>query len=113
MAGISGTYRATAVGYKMNASATEQDVYNQWFTEACEKDDQITLNANGTFTFTDAGVKCNPDGGYSGTWSLSGSTITIDGDPATIQSFSCSNMVITATGVIQPGDQLRVTYTRL
>ena len=113
MAGISGTYRLTAVGYKTNASATEQDAYNWWFTEACEKDDQITLNANGTFTYTDAGVKCNPDGGYTGTWSLSGSTITVDGDPATIQSFSCSSLVIVGTGAIQPGDQIRFTYTRL
>lgn len=113
MAGISGTYRLTAVGYKMNATATEQPVYDQWVTEACEKDDQITLNANGTFTYTDAGVKCNPDGGYTSTWSLNGSTITVDGDPATIQSFSCSSLVIIGTDVLTPGDQVRFTYTRL
>ena len=112
MAGIAGTYKVTAVGYKANASAQEEDRYNYFFSDACERDDLFAFHANGTFTFTDAGVKCVPPGDYSGTWSLNGSTMTIDGDLATIQSFNCSALVITGTGVLTPGDQIRVTYTR-
>ena len=114
MGGIAGTYGVTAIGYKVNASAAEQDWLddpNQ--TEVCAKDDQMELNANGTARFVDAGVKCNPAGDYSSTWSVSGSTITVDGDPATIQSFNCSTLVVTATNIITAGDQIKVTNTRL
>src|SRR5687768_18413766 len=79
MAGVSATYRITAVTYKANSTAPEQDFYNQFFTDACERDDLIILNSNGTYVFTDAGVRCVPPGDDNGTWSISGNTITIDG----------------------------------
>ena len=113
MNGISGTYRITAIGYKANASAAEQDYYNFFFTDACEKDNQVVLNANGTASFVDAGVKCAPAGDFTSTWSVNGSTITIDGDAANIQSFNCSTLVVTGTGVFTANDQLKLTYTRL
>jgi len=113
MAGIAGTYRITAVTYKASAGAPEQDYYTTVFTDACERDDQVTFGATGTYTFTDAGVKCVPPGDYTSTWSSTGSSMTIDGDPATIQSFNCSTLVITGTGFITAGDQIKLTFTRL
>ena len=114
MGGIAGTYRATAIVYKANAGAPDQDWLNDPnYTDACAKDDQLVLNANGIASFVDAGVKCSPPGDDTSTWSVSGSTIIVDSDPATIQSFNCSTMVITASNIITPGDKITVTYTRL
>lgn len=43
-ASVSGSYKITAVRYKPTPTGT--DYYNTFFTDACEKDDIITLNAN-------------------------------------------------------------------
>ena len=113
MAGIAGTYRITAVKYKANASASEVDYYNFFFTDACEKDDNIVLNANGTATFNDAGTACSPPNNYSATWSVSGNTLTLDGDPANIDNFNCSTMTVSVSDYFNPGDKIILTFTRL
>jgi hypothetical protein len=110
---VAGTYRITAVKYKASAAAPEQDYYNVVFTDACEKDDTYTLNSNGTFAFNDAGVKCVPPNDFTGTWSLNGNTITIDGDAGNVDSFSCTVMVVSASNVFTVGDKFTVTYTRV
>jgi hypothetical protein len=47
---------------------------------ACQKDDIITLKADYTYTWQDAGQTCTPSGNISGAWALSGNnTITING----------------------------------
>lgn len=112
MAGVSGTHKITAVSYKLNSGATAVDYYNLLFTDACERDDLFVLNANGTFNYTDAGVVCVPTGNYAGSWNLTGSTFTFDGDVYTLQSFNCSTLVVVASGWTVPGDQLTITFTR-
>ena len=107
-----GTYRVTAVRYKASASASEVDYYNTVFTQTCERDDTYTLNANGTFTFNDAGTKCSPPNDYTGTWSLSGNTIVIDGDSGNVDSFNCTTMVVSASNLLTTGDKIIITYTR-
>ena len=47
MAGIAGSYRITAIGYKASAGAAERDVLATYL-DACERDDISVLNANGT-----------------------------------------------------------------
>lgn len=111
-AALVGTYKITAVKYKASASATEQDYYNLFFPDACERDDTQTLNANGTCSFNDAGVKCAPPNDYNSTWSLNGNTIIIDGDAGNVDSFSCTTLVISGSGVFIAGDKITVTYTR-
>ena len=108
-----GTYRITAVKYKQTPTSAEQDYYNTLFTDPCEKDDTYNFNANGTYIFTDAGVKCAPPGDFTGTWSLSGNTITIDGDPGNVESFSCTAMIVSVTPFIIAGDKATITLTRL
>jgi len=109
---ISGSYKITAYAYKASASSPEQDYYNIIFTEACEKDDILTFNSNGNWTLKDAGVVCSPSGDDSGTWSLSGNTLSVDGDPATIESFDCKSLVVSNSDVLITGDKLKITLTR-
>jgi hypothetical protein len=111
-ASVAGSYKVTAIRYKATATSPETDYYNQFYPDACERDDIITLNANGTATYTDAGVKCTPAGDDTGTWSLSGNTITIDGGPAHVDSFNCSSMTISEVDVFATGDQLIIVLTR-
>lgn len=110
MASIAGSYKITAAKYKASSSATEQDFFAT--LPACEKDDIIKLNANGTADYQDAGTACTPNSSYSSTWSLSGNTITMDGTPGTIQLFDCKKLVVTGTGALVPGDILTVTYEK-
>jgi hypothetical protein len=110
-ASVAGTYRVTAMKYKQTSTSGEIDVYA--LLDACEKDDQQVLNSNGTYTYQDAGTSCSPSGTFNGTWSLSGQTLTIDGDASTITSFDCSTLVTTASNVAQPGDVLVITMVRL
>jgi len=92
---IVGSYKATAVTYKATPSSTPVDMLA--FADACEKDDIIILNANGTFTYQDAGVKCDPTGDDAGSWSLNSNVLTVDGEAAAVTSFDCSSMVLTFT----------------
>ena len=112
MAGISGTYKITAVTYKASTSAADQDYYTQFFTDACQRDDLFVLNANGTFTLMDAGVKCSPAGDDTGTWNVDGNTGNINGSVITIQSFDCSSMVIVWPDYFVMGDQIKLHFTR-
>ena len=43
---------------------------------------------------------------------LQGSTIVIDSDSYTIQSFDCTTLVVTSSNVLAAGDQLKVTLVR-
>ena len=113
MSAAAGTYRITAVKYKQTPTSAEQDYYNVLFTDACEKDDTYNFNANGTYIFTDAGVKCAPPGDFTGTWSLSGNTITIDTESGNVDLFNCSSIVVSVSSVNVPGDKVTYTLTRL
>jgi len=110
MASIAGTYKQTANTYKASATASEQDLYA--LEDACEKDDIITLNVNGNYTYTDAGMVCSSPGDATGTWSVSGSTINIDGQLGTVVSYDCKTLVISTSDVVTTGDVEKITLTR-
>lgn len=112
MASLSGSYKITAYTYKASASSAEQDYFNIAFPDACERDDIIMLNSNGNYAYTDAGVACSPAGDYTGTWSVSGTSINLDGDLGTLESFDCKTLVISNTDVITSGDKVKITLTR-
>lgn len=107
---IAGSYKTTAIKYKASSSAIEQDFFAR--LDACEKDDIFKLNTNGTADYQDAGLVCTPNGSYSSTWSLNGTTITIDGTTGTIQLFDCKKLVVSASGALVPGDIFNVTYEK-
>ena len=112
MAGVAGTYRVTAVKYKASASASEVDYYDQFYPDPCERDDRITLNANGTYLFSDAGMQCSPPGDDNGNWALGGNTIIVDGVPSNVDSYNCSTLVVSNSGVFVAGDKLTTTLSR-
>jgi hypothetical protein len=112
VASISGSYRFTAYTYKETPSSPEVDYFPVIFPDACERDDVLSLSANGNYTMTDAGTVCSPSGGDSGTWSLSGNTMNVNGDLATIESFDCKTLVLVNNDVNTTGDKLKITLTK-
>jgi hypothetical protein len=109
-ASIAAAYRTVSIKYKASPSSSENDYFAT--LPACEKDDVLTLNANGTYSYTDAGTVCNPPGSYTGTWSVSGNTITVDGDNGTIQSFDCNTLVLYIENSFVTGDRLTTTLVK-
>lgn len=107
---VAGTYRVTAAKYKQTPASAEIDLFAS--LDACEKDDLEVLNENGSYTHQDAGTACSPNGTYSGTWTLNGNAITIDGEAATIQSFDCSTLVFVVAAYLLPGDAATFTLAK-
>lgn len=109
--GIAGTYRLTALKYKMSATSPEQDYLI--YLDACERDDLITLNANGTYSYQDAGTSCSPSNNDSGTWSVNGNTISSDGMVnGTITSFDCRTLVYHVDNTLVTGDSYIFTMVK-
>lgn len=108
-ANVAGAYKITAIKYKPSATLPEVDVFAT--LDACEKDDITVLNANGTMAYQDAGTVCAPAGDYTSTWSLTGSILTVDGDPYTVSSFTCSGATLTQTGTTA-GELTTVTLVK-
>jgi len=111
-ADISGTYRLAAYTYKQTPTSPDQDYYPILFPDACNRDDEMTLNVNGTYQKTDVGIVCSPPENENGTWSLSGNNMTVDGDVLNIESFDCNTLVIASPDFMIPGDKLKITLTR-
>ena len=109
---VAGNYKITAIRYKATPASAEADYFNIFFTDPCERDDIFSLNANGTYILTDAGVRCTPPGDDTGAWSLTGNTLTIDGDAANVDAFSCSGMTVSASDAFNPGDKLILVFTK-
>jgi hypothetical protein len=101
---VAGSYRLVA--FKMNGV----DALDLTF-QTCTKDDIVTLKADGTYDYTDAGVSCDPSSNSTGSWTLSGNTFTIDyfPFPLTIQSFDCSNLSGTA---VYSGVNIEATFRK-
>jgi len=97
MKNVAGTYKLTAAtgsfgGYTMN-------LYDS--IPACQKDDNLKLNADSTYQHIDAGTQCNPPGDEQGTWLISGNYFILNSqngiDTATIKSFNGSQLVVSYT----------------
>jgi Lipocalin-like domain len=111
MANLSATYKLTALKYKANASANEQDYLV--LQDACERDDLIILKKDGTYNYQDAGTSCTPSQNDNGDWSLNGNIIISDGViGGTIKSFDCNTLVVSNTGIYTSGDQLIFTLVK-
>jgi hypothetical protein len=80
---IAGPYKLTSI------KVGEQNIMNQYF-ETCELDDIYTFKTDLTYSYTDAGTKCDPDGSYTdGEWSVpSGTTFEYDGSTYTVEKFT-------------------------
>jgi hypothetical protein len=105
MSNLSGTYKLTALKYKLNNAAPEQDYLA--FMDDCEKDDLIILHQDGTYKYEDVGTVCSPNGSGTGEWSLHGRTLTSDGlVNGEIASFDCKKIVYNIDDIYTDGDRL-------
>ncbi len=109
-ANFAGSYKIESVKYKASSSSPEID--GATFIDACVLDDVTTFNTNNTYTYTDAGTACTPGGDDSGTWSISGSNITVNGETQPVENFSCSSFTISDTAVDIPGDKISFTFKK-
>ncbi|SKA37698.1 Lipocalin-like domain-containing protein [Chitinophaga eiseniae] len=108
VAGLSGSYKLTALQYKENASSAPIDYLA--YLEACEKDDIMELKSNGTYTYHDAGTACAEPATDHGTWTVTGKTLTSDGKlQGAIDSYDCKTLVYYVDNALTHGD--RLTYT--
>src|SRR6476660_9412207 len=112
VASIAGSYKFAAYTYKETPTSPEEDYMNIILPDACEMDDVLSFSTNGNYTITDAGTVCSPSGGDSGTWSLSGNSMNIDGDLATMESFDCKTLVLVYNDVNVTGDKLKITLDK-
>lgn len=60
----------------------------------------------------DAGLVCSPPDDDNGTWSFVGNAMTIDGVPASIESFDCKTLIISTTDLSVSGDRLKITMIK-
>ncbi len=103
IANISGTYKIISIKAKITG-LPEIDVFAGF--DDCEKDNLQVLEADGDFIYQDAGTACSPAQNYTGTWSLSGATLNLDGEIVTIQNFDCDKITVYAD---DPGTGARLT----
>lgn len=85
---VAGTYRQTG--------ETENGV-NTWNTpnyDVCEMDNTFQFKTDNSYVYTDAGAMCSPAVNYSGTWSLDGKTMTVDGSGLNVESFDGEKLVL-------------------
>jgi len=109
---IAGTYKTTAAVYKETSSGAEQDVYDLLLND-CEKDDLINLKTNSTYEITEGTINCTPPSDpISGSWSIPGSNLILEGESSTIKSFDCKTLVLVLHDYDVAGDQLIVTYLK-
>jgi hypothetical protein len=107
-----GTYKTTAAVYKETSSGDEQDVYDLLLND-CEKDDLMNLKTNSTYEITEGAITCTPPNApISGSWSISGSNLVLEGESNTIKSFDCKTLVLILNDYDVAGDQLIVTFQK-
>ena len=112
VASISGSYKIIAYSYKASATSPETDYYNTLFPDACDRDNVLKFDASGTYELIDAGMVCSPSGNDNGTWTVSGNTMTVDGEATTIQSFDCKTLILSNNDIQTSGDKLTITLIR-
>jgi hypothetical protein len=111
MTGLAGTYRLTALTYKSDANTPEEDLFQA--LDACQKDDLLTLQANGTYIYQDAGVQCDPVGNDEGDWSVSGGVLSSDGEVGgVITSYDCHTLKYYVADFLVDGDKMYYTLTK-
>jgi hypothetical protein len=111
MTGLSGTYKLTALQYKLSAAVPAVDYLA--YMDDCEKDDSITLNSDGTYDYHDAGTVCTPDGNDHGAWQVKGNTLISDGTlNGVVASYDCKTLVYYVDNALTTGDRMTFTMVK-
>jgi hypothetical protein len=97
-ASVLGSYKTTSLLYKADAVTPEEELFSLY--PDCQKDDLLTFNSNGTYTVSEGATSCNPTNADSGTWSVSGNNMILDGETVEIQNFSCSSFKVKLTDAV-------------
>ena len=109
---IEGTYKIASVKYKASASIPEVDITTDEY-DACELDNLHIFAAGGVYKYQVAGTACSPeDDNYQDTWSLSGNTLSLDGEPANVSSFSCGGFSASAENLFTTGDRYTINFVK-
>jgi hypothetical protein len=111
-ANLVGSYKISSVTYKASASTPEVDGGDKWFDDPCEKDNLLILKSDHTVIGSDVGIVCSPSEDDQGTWSLSGSVLSIDQDESPLENFSCSGFSLVITDWDVDGDKLSINFTK-
>jgi hypothetical protein len=95
-ANVAGTYTFGSLIYKGTYLATGQTVQEDATDSipACERDNLMTLKSDGTVQYQDVGTVCNPNESSTGTWSLSGTSLNINGDVANVDELTNKKLVV-------------------
>jgi hypothetical protein len=109
-ASIAGSYKIIATTYLETPTSDIEDIYTTY--DECEKDDVITFKTDNTYNFLDKGALCTPQRNENGTWSYTGSSMTLNGGAITLVSFNCKTMVLERTDVDVDGDKFTITLQR-
>jgi len=109
---IAGTYKITTYIYKASPTSAEQDFTKVFLPNQCERDDLVTLDTGGKYVYTDAGMACSPPRDTTGTWSLIGATLILDGTVTTVKSFDCHTLILANTNLFTAGDEVDITFVR-
>ena len=96
------TMQSLAGNYKITAATVGGTDVLSVYLMPCQQDDIYTLNADSTYAITDAGTTCSPTSDTTGTWSLTGSQITIGMQQFTLVSFNGTTIEAT-TPITQGG----------
>jgi hypothetical protein len=89
---LTGSYKMTA--FTVSNTSGSLDFFNS-VMEACDRDDVYKLNADMSYGVEDAGTVCSPDNNYTGgTWSITGTTIDLDGETGTVKSWNGKTLVV-------------------
>ena len=111
MAGLSGSYKLTALHYKTSATAAPVDYLS--YMDDCEKDDILILKNDGTYNVNDAGTVCTPSNVQNGTWLVKGNTLISDGKlNGTVASYDCKTLVYYTDNAIVARDRLTFTMVK-
>jgi hypothetical protein len=104
-----GTYRVTALSTVVNG--TTINILAQW--DDCEKDNLQILKADMTYSAVDAGVKCDDATDDTGTWSINGSKLVIDGEEFNIDNFEGNKLELSSNIPLQNTTYpIKATYTK-
>lgn len=65
------------------------------FFEACSRDDIFTFVSGGTYTITEGQTACATPTNETGNWTLTGTTLDLDGEAGQVSAFSCTGFTYT------------------
>jgi len=108
VANLSGSYKVTAASANISGQ-TFNLLTNEMYFDNCQKDDLYVLNSNLSYEVKDQGTQCSPSSNDTGTWSLNGNKLAIDGDEATIKSWNGKAFVVEFS---DGSGTLSFTYTK-